>query len=457
MLLMPWTFTAAHATTDGAAFGFAFYPHVTFSQVVRFDTGPAGSGVAPLGLLAAAALALLLTNGTRLRWAARAWMLTLLAWAAVVVPARLAPGTAVPAPEGVLSLGALGVAVAGGLAVSSLRQRRWGWRRVAAVAATAGVALGGIGFAADAIDGRWQAPSTSWPSELAFTRDQQFQGQFRILWVGDPAVLPLDPARVSTGLSYTLTRNGPGDARELLRAPRTTTRDPVADAVTAAVAGRTSRLGRIVAPMGVRYVAVPLRSGPGGAAGRTPAALDAALRDQLDLARLGSDSALELYENQAWYPGRTVVHGRHSTIPAQPRDPAQAAANSDLSGSRPLGDQPSAPGTVLWFEADDAGWHATAAGHALAHRPAFGITNQFRLDTRAAVTITHDGQGTRYLLIGAEVILWVLALLWWSRGRRRGRSADREAARAAARAARAERRRGDDDGLESTVEFWESG
>ena len=113
-----------------------------------------------------------------------------------------------------LDLTIAGSLFAAGLAVSSLRQRHWGWRPVAAVAATAGVALGGIGFAADAIDGRWQAPSTSWPTELAFTRDQQFQGQFRVLWLGDPTVLPLDPARVTTGLSYQLTRNGPGDAAQ---------------------------------------------------------------------------------------------------------------------------------------------------------------------------------------------------------------------------------------------------
>ena len=456
VLLVPWTATVAHATKDRAAFGFAFYPHVTFSQLIRFDTGPAGAGIAPLGLVAAAALALVLTSGPRLQWAARAWLLTLVAWAAVLVPARLAPGTAVPAPEGILSLGALGIALAGGLAVSSLRQRRWGWRRIAAVAATAGVALGGIGFAADALDGRWHAPTTSWPSQLAFTRDQQFQGQFRILWVGDPGVLPLDPARVATGLGYTLTRNGPGDARELLRAPVTTTRDPVADAVTAAVSGRTSRLGRIVAPMGVRYIAVPLRSGPGGVAGRTPAALEAALQDQLDLARLGSDSAIQLYENEAWFPGRTIVRGRHASIPTRPADPARAAASIDLSGSHPLGNGPSAPGTVLWFESNDAGWHATAAGHALPHQPAFGVTNQFRLDTRAVVTISHTGQAQRYGLIAAEVFLWLVALLWWSRGRR-DHDPERAAGRAAERAARAERRRTGDDSFESTVEFWESG
>ncbi|HSO96844.1 MAG TPA: hypothetical protein VLV81_12475, partial [Acidimicrobiia bacterium] len=358
---------------------------------------------------------------------------------------------------GILSLGALGIALAAGLAVSSLRQRRWGWRRVAAVAATAGVALAGIGFAADALDGRWHSPTTSWPSQLAFTRDQQFQGQFRLLWLGDPGVLPLDPVHVASGLGYTLTRNGPGDGRELLRAPVTTRHDPVADAVTAALSGRTSRLGRILAPMGVRYVAVPLRSGPGGVSGRTPPALQAALQDQLDLTRLGSDSAIQVYENQAWFPGRTVVRGRHASIPSRPADPARTAATIDLSGSHPLGNRSSAPGTVLWFEAYDAGWHATAAGHTLAHRAAFGITNQFRLDTPAAVTISHTGQTRRYGFLAAEAVLWLVALLWWSRGRRADRDPERAAARAEARAARAERRRTGEDEFDSTIEFWESG
>ena len=119
VLLFPWTTTAAHGLRDPAAFGFSLHPNVGLVDLVRFQTGPAGSGIAMYGLLAAAATALLLTTGARLAWAARAWALTLVAWAAVELPARFAPGLAVPAPEGVLSLGALGLALAAGLAVAS--------------------------------------------------------------------------------------------------------------------------------------------------------------------------------------------------------------------------------------------------------------------------------------------------------------------------------------------------
>jgi hypothetical protein len=210
--------------------------------------------------------------------------------------------------------------------------------------------------------------------------------------------------------------------------------------------------------MGVRYLALPRRNGPGGRLGHPLPAVDAAVRNQLDLARLSSDPGLELYVNQAWFPGRTVLRGRRASVPARPLDPARAATATDLTGSPPLGNGPAGPGTALWFEAYDAGWHAHQGGAALAHRPAFGTTNQFRLPSHAPVTISHTGQTRAYALVAAEVVLWLLALVWWSRGRARAPVAERAAARAAARAAREERRRGrGDDELASDVEFWEQG
>ncbi|HEY6316759.1 MAG TPA: glycosyltransferase family 2 protein [Acidimicrobiia bacterium] len=458
VLLFPWTTTASHGLQDPAAFGFTLHPDLSILDLVRFETGPAGGGIAAFGLLAAAAMALLITTGPRLAWATRAWALTLVAWAAVELPARFAPGFAVPAPEGVLSLGALGLAIAAGLAVASRPPRRLGVRGLTVVVAVAGVTLAGLGFLGDAADGRWHSPSSSWATDLSFTSDAQNQGQFRILWVGDPSVLPLGPAPVTPGLSYTLTRDGPGDGREFLRAPITQTHDPVADGISAALTGRTNRLGRVLAPLGVRYVVFTLRNGPGGLPGRPLPALDVALRGQLDLARLGSDPGIELYENQAWFPGRTVVPQRRGAIPGATADPARAAAGFDLSTSRALGSAPAGPGTVLWFEAYDHGWEAHAGGQALAHRPAFGVTNQFRLPAHASVTITHTGQGRVYELVGIEGVLWLLALLWWARGRRRFAPDPEETeARVAARREREERRLSGAPPVDSDVEFWEQG
>ena len=113
---------------------------------------------------------------------------------------------------------------------------------------------------------------------------------------------------------------------------------------------------------------------------------------------------------------------------------------------------------MLWFEAYNAVWQARAGGTTLPHQPAFGVTNQFRLATSASVTISHTGQDRRYALVAVEVLIWVLALAWWARGRRRSAAGEeRDARRVAARIAREERRRGYADPLESDVEFWEQG
>ena len=82
----------------------------------------AGRGWAMWGLLIAAAVPLFTATGPRLAWAARGWMLALLGWAAVWVPARFFPDISVPAPEAGLTVAALGIG-------HRARHRRLGARR----------------------------------------------------------------------------------------------------------------------------------------------------------------------------------------------------------------------------------------------------------------------------------------------------------------------------------------
>ena len=69
-------------------------------------------GLGDVGLLiVAAAVPLFVATGDRLAWAARGWVLALVGWAAVWVPARFFPDTSVLAPEAGLTLAALGLAL----------------------------------------------------------------------------------------------------------------------------------------------------------------------------------------------------------------------------------------------------------------------------------------------------------------------------------------------------------
>ena len=118
VVLFPWPLAYANTGVDKAALGFAFRPDLDLSQIMRFDTGPSGAGWAMWGLVVAAAMPLFVASGDRLAWTTRGWMLALVGWAIVWVPARFFPHTSVPPPEAGLTLAALGLALALGIAVS---------------------------------------------------------------------------------------------------------------------------------------------------------------------------------------------------------------------------------------------------------------------------------------------------------------------------------------------------
>lgn len=431
-LLFPWSASLLNAG-DASSLGFAFRPRLEVGDVLRFHSGPNGAGWAGWGLLAAAAFAVLFGRDARLAWATRGWMLALVGWALVWLPARFAGDASVPAPEFGLAIAALGIALAAGLGVSTfaedIRKVRFGARQAIAGLAAAGLMVAALGFAVDAADGRWRAPDGDWPDALAFLESERDSGGFRVLWVGDPAILPLDPFVARDGSGYVLTRNGPGDATELWHAPARTADGVVAEAITLASERRTERLGHLLAPMGVRYVAVPDRSGPGASETAPSPNLARALDDQLDLGRLESPRGLLLYQNTAWIPTPATVRGTDARkVPLRSESPTQAALSAELGSVRavrgdPSDSAPTGPGRVLWAEAFDTEWSASVSGRELRHVEPFGWANGFDTSRRSSVSIRYGGQPRRYGLILVQAGLWVgfCGLIWWARGRQSSR------------------------------------
>ncbi len=421
VLLFPWPYAYAQGTGyDSGAIGLAFRTTIGLGDVLRFHSGPLGAGWAAWGLVVAAAVPLFTATGDRLAWTARAWVLALVGWATVWVPARFFPDVSVPAPEAGLTLAALGIALALGIGIAVLvdgiRSFRFGWRQPIALLGGAVLLLPALGFLADTVDGRWHAPDADWTAALSFTRSLTANGQFRMLWVGNPEVLPLDPVVLDGGTGYTLTRNGPGDARELWRAPQHGADHVVDRALELAEAGRSDRLGRMLAPMGVRFVVVPSTQGTGGGARARPGSgLLAALDSQVDLARLRSGPGLVLYENLEWAPLAAVVPGRAgAAVPTGAVDPTRAALGADLSSARPVGSGPVPPGTVLWGEAFDSAWSAAASGGSLRHVVTFGWSNGYRLPKSGAASLTYDDQWQRWVALAVAALIWLVVLrLWW--------------------------------------------
>ena len=432
VLLFPWPL-AYLGSPDAASFGFAFHPHLVLGEVLRFQTGPNGAGWAMWGLIGAAAVPLFTATGTRLAWAARGWMLALAGWAAVWVPARFAPARAVLAPEAPLTLAALGLAIALGIGVAVLvdgiRAFRFGWRQPAVLLGGVALLLPALGFVADTFDGRWHAPTSAWSEELSFTAmgSNRAEGQFRMLWIGDPAVLPLDPVTVAGGVGYSLSRNGVGDATELLRAPEHDADEVVDEAIDLSRVGRTNRLGRLLAPVGVRYVVLPRTQGPGGGARRRCRGHGQDARRARRPARPGAAAlrvGIRPLREPRVVPLASVVTGPAADeVPVGSNYPLRAALSADLAGrAHPVLDgAPVPPGTVLFGEAYDVDWKIEDGSARSRHTEAFGLVNGFELGRRSTVSFAFGGQYQRWLLLAASVVIWLAVIVRWRRTRERTR------------------------------------
>jgi len=134
-----------------------------------------------------------------------------------------------------------------------------------------------------------------------------------------------------------------------------------------------------------------------------------------------------IYSNDAWIPRRATIPASVSVSPyaTGPAAGLAYAARSDAAAvahgvigsvhdSDPVG-----PGTLLWAEAADPGWHATAAGDDLTRNSAFNWTNAFPLPKHASVGLHYRAGLVPRLLVWFEMFLWVLAIVGWRRTRLR--------------------------------------
>ena len=366
--------------------GFAFRtPNLDLDNILRFHSGTQGAGWAMWGLLIAAAVPLFTATGPRLAWAARGLDARAARAGARCGSPRASsptcrcrrPKPASPSPRsGSRSRSASASRCS---STASARSGSAGANRPRSSAGSRSL-LPVLGFTADTFNGRWRAPSDDWTQTLAFTQSLATRGQFRMLWVGDPTVLPLDPVVLDDGTGYTLTRNGPGDVTEQWRAPQHSADDLVDRAIELSEAGLTNRLGRMLAPMGVRYVVLPSTQGTDGGAKAPPSrALSTALASQLDLARLRSEPGLRALREPRLDPaaGRGAGRPVGATCRSTRADPTRAALGVELT-TQPVGTAPVAPGTVLWAEAFDSHWAATSRGADLRHVETFGWSNGYR-------------------------------------------------------------------------------
>jgi hypothetical protein len=441
-LLRSWRSVAWGAPVDAAA------GSVDPLDVLRRGAGMAGPGTLAWALLPAAAVVLLVGRDWRLAWAIRGWALALVAWAAAWASWHRALDLPWPAPDVLLTVGGLGLAVAVGSGVAAVevdvvgRGRRLGLRRMVTAFGAVAFAVASLPLVEMSFDGYWQMPRGDWSRVLGFVDDDAGTLASRVLWIGDPDVLPLPGQRLA----------GAGDAAEAdVDAPdvddmafATSEGLPqvhdlwpgrpdaetarIGEAVDLALDQQTTRLGRLLAPMAVQYVIVPQGLAPSPFTGdeQTAApALVAALGGQLDLERLDVDSAVVLYRNTAFVPGRAVVDDPEVLEASGPDDlrtldlaaeARPALRDGDDGGGVAVGELDDDV-TLYQSAAGSSGWVLEVDGRHISPRPAFGWANAFPVGEGGRAELRYDTPLARRLVLVLQVGLWVAAL--WLLVRRR--------------------------------------
>lgn len=179
-----------------------------------------------------------------------------------------------------------------GVGISSLEHDisaiKFGYHQAVAGLLIACIALTSVPLMLDSSSGRFNLPSTSVAESLGQLSSSQ-SGGYRVLWLGDPSVLPLAGWSVAPGVAAATSMNGLPGGATLFTPPDSGTSDVILTAVHQAMDGATVQLGTALAAAGISTVVV-LNSGAPNFAGvqsspvrSTPNVLVAALGHQTDL------------------------------------------------------------------------------------------------------------------------------------------------------------------------------
>lgn len=426
MLHLPWSIDFFLPGTPLSAFTGLEAPatYGDLGHLLRFEVGPLGAPPIGWAFLVAAALPLLIGGGERHRWAVRGWSLALGSFALAWASQRGTLPFALPAVEELLVPAAVGLSFATAAGVSAfevdLPGYRFGWRQLASGLAGAAAVVALVPVLGASFDGRWSMPAGDHARALGFIDEENENESFRVLWLGNPSALPLGSWELTDDIAYATTDDGNPRLQDLLVGSDDGVTSLLADAVDLARHGETARLGRLLAPMGVRYVVVPERRAPAPfAAPDLPVAeeLLVTLDAQLDLEPLDVPAGLNVYRNQAFTPTRAAFTGEPGLDTS---GGISGAARLDLStGERVLTESdrrlswsgPVEPdSTVLFSAAHSANWSLTVDGQDVDHTKSFGWANAFEITDSGEGHLEYATPLLRYGLIGLQGLVWLVVL-----------------------------------------------
>lgn len=389
--VLPWLVAAVRhgdaATLTGLWTGRGEVPSA--AEMMTGSVGPVVVGLFGWGLLVAAGYALAVSRSWRMRWAVAGWVVAVLSWGGAVLlgSIELLAGAG---PELLLMPAVLGMSLSVAMGAFAFERdvvgADFGLPQVLSAVAVAALVVTLVPIGVAAADGRWYQPEGDFARVLELVDDGE---DSRTVWLGDPDVLPLSGWSLDSveGLAVGTSVGVDPLVTQRYRLDGGTGVETLRGAVDAALTGQTTRLGRLLAPMGVQYLVVVDRPAPSPFAPRevpVPVGAVAALREQLDLTEIELNPGLVLFEVSDTWPLRSDI--TELGLPREGR--VDLAAQLGLSWTVPPAVLGSGTGTsfsgeleadrvIAQAETADPGWSLQVDGEEAPRSTLLGWQQQF--------------------------------------------------------------------------------
>jgi hypothetical protein len=417
---LDWTWTTVTGPQTAGASGRNAYDVASLApDNLRF-------GVLALALYVPVVAAVAITRAWRLTWSARGAALVIGFGALMLLADRGALPIDMPRPSLLAVPIALGLAInaaalVGGFGTDVLG-RGFGWRQPAALLANLAIVVGLVPAAVSIGDGSWNTPQ---PPLTTFLDSQlpldATQGDFRVLYVGDPRVLPVPGREYTPGVAYAVVDGGALDFTDRFPTAETAGDAAVERTLQLVAQGSTLRAGRLLAPLGIRYIVLPETDGVAStndAPIPVPAGLIAAFRNQLDIGSLPGPPALTVFANDAWIPVAAQLTGATADASKLAGDDALVRADLALAkplmvgaDGRPASSAEVTPGVVHLAIPYDSRLHLQVDGTELTSRPGFGTATDFDVTEPGTAVLSYARDSTRSLWVAVQVVLWLAVLV----------------------------------------------
>ena len=396
------------------------------ASLLRFAPGSFGTAWLMWAPLFVAAVPLLLARSTRLRiavtagvtatagfglaWASGNGWLTDLANREVVV----GDAALVVAAVGVCWCAATGpsaVRIDGHLSPALLR-------RLAVGVGAISLAVSSSVLMLQSVDGRWGTPTNDLRIALSLLDDRDLGPSYRVLWLGAAEVLPLEGWPVTEqGLHVGTSVRGHPDIRHQWAGASTDAQNQLVDAVDIGLSGNTVRMGRLLAPFGVKYLAVVEQSTPSFSDGiqrPVSARVREALNSQLDLRPLAADPSVMVLLNESWMASRAQFAEPVRLVGLD--EPGELVVTDLTPGIPVLTDRKSSTeqhgfvgtGEVLVAEAFDPGWRLLVGERIVAPEMSFGWAMRFDSPLEGPAALWHVRPDWVADRVVVQIVLWLV-------------------------------------------------